>query len=227
MPHKDGSVNGFLYSPTNGDTVLKMFEENGLPLIHLGAGNDAEYHTGDAYLNASNLASKTGVPYAADFWLYDVRVTLDFTSQEFAKQWPHVAVIAKQYAYWPNGGHVYSYQHATEILTLVGTALKTAMPKHPKTACTEPEGGATNTDALGYGEFACYNTVSHPFCSGVDDFHDRVPSWQDIAAAAGWKPCPTSVALARKRRLAALEGPSSSRSIKEERARRAERALEL
>ena len=146
-----------------------------------------------------------GAPFPVDFWLYVVRVTLDFTSEQFAKDWPHPAVVKDQYAYWPSGGQVYSYQHANEMLMMVGSALKTADRLFPSTSCTEPQTAGAD---LGIGEFACYQPVDNSFlCDGVSDWHDRTSSWQDIARAEGWAPCTNkkSYTTTRKRKLATLE----------------------
>merc|ERR1719271_1447278 len=102
-----------------------MLEELGMQIIHTDVAQDgnweaavlSDYSAGTMSatdLKSSGALTGTPVSYAIDFWLYDVRVALDFTSASFAAAWPHAAVVAKQYAYWPSGGHIHSYAHATE-----------------------------------------------------------------------------------------------------------------
>ena len=71
------------------------------------------------------------VAYNADFFLYEPRGALDFTSDSFAAAWPHPAVVAKQYAYYPITALHYSWSHATDILAVVGAKLRTAAKLDP------------------------------------------------------------------------------------------------
>ena len=85
---------------------------------------------------ATGIMSSGGVsgaplPYNADFLLYEPRGALDFTSDSFAAAWPHRAVVAKQYAVYPNTALHYSYRHAADILDVVGAKLRTAMKLDP------------------------------------------------------------------------------------------------
>jgi hypothetical protein len=103
-----------------------------------------------------------------------VRVALDFTSPEFAAAWSHPAVAAKQMAYWPNGGKVYSYHHAQEIITEVGNALAKANRVTDATPCTEVadiDGTAHRTDGLPKGAYACYHPKTYSWCDAHDDVH--------------------------------------------------------
>ena len=132
----NGEIGAFLMSPDK-DQVLLMLEELGMAIMHTDVDQASSWEyavTTDwsaGTLSATDMKSSgtlTGEPvkYPADFFLYDTRVTLDFTSDAFATAWPHPAVVAKQYAYWPPGGHIHSYRHATDILTIVGDKLRTA-----------------------------------------------------------------------------------------------------
>ena len=76
-------MGGWLYSPQS-DMVLLMLEELGMPLLHAGGASETmiseDYSTG--LMSASDLKSQRdgSASYPVDFWLYDVRVTLDFIS---------------------------------------------------------------------------------------------------------------------------------------------------
>jgi len=181
----NGEIGGFL-APPDKDPVLLMLEELGMPILHTDVAQSGNWEAAvlDDYsagtMSASNLMSSgtlTGTPvhYPVDFWLYDVRVALDFTSAAFATAWPQVAVVAQQYAYWPSGSHIHSYQHATEILTLVGTALASAQRLEPATACTSVaaaiDSQAYRTTGLGPAEYACYNPKSYGWCAASPDLH--------------------------------------------------------
>jgi hypothetical protein len=73
----------------------------------------------------------SAVAYHADFFLYEPRGALDFTSDSFAAAWPHPAVVAKQYASYPITTLHYSWRHATDILEVVGAKLSTAAKLDP------------------------------------------------------------------------------------------------
>jgi len=227
VPTGSDKAGGWVYSP-NYEMVLIMLEELGMPILHVDGYIEDVNHQferlitadyAEGLMSASNLQSSgvSPVDYPVDFWLYDVRVSLDFTSPAFAAAWPHPAVAARQFAYWPNGGHVYSYLHAVEILTIVGNALAGAERIQPATACTPTDGAingaAHRTDGLGPGEYACYSAVTYDWCAAHPDLHDnRVADWQVEAIAAGWIPCADKVA-ARKRKLAMLEGQGADPSL--------------
>jgi hypothetical protein len=128
------------------------------------------------------------VPYPVDFFLYDSRIALDFTSAEFATAWPHPAVVKQQYAYWPSGGHVHSYRHATDILTIVGDALAHSQKLHSADfQCVNVDFGTVTSSAqtstfsdhrtigLGPGEYACYNPVSYSWCNADPPRCGQVP----------------------------------------------------
>ena len=189
-----------------GDQVMNMLEELGMQIMHA----EPTYGPGWEYLTdtAENFAAK----YKNDFWLYDVRVTLDFTSEAFATAWPHPAVVAKQYAYWPSTGRVHSYQHALDILRLVGESLSESDRLAEATACTEVA-DVTATDyrvnGLEPGEYACPKPVDYDWCEAYatpspvpapvippaptlkptpapdDDDKDDGPTKNDVASAGG------------------------------------------
>merc|ERR1712176_465672 len=100
-----------------------------------------------------------GTPYSVDFFLHEPRGALDFTSDGFAEVWPHPAVVAKQYAYYPQTTLHYSYKHATELLTLVGNKIAIAQKLDPaETQCTEVEvidGEHHRTNKLAPGQYSC------------------------------------------------------------------------
>lgn len=185
-----GEVGAFLMSPDK-DQVLLMLEELGMPILHtdVAQGSNWEYAvTADwsaGTLSATNMESSgaltgTKVKYPVDFFLYDIRTALDFTSATFAEAWPHPALTAKQYAYWPSGGHIHSYRHAADILTIVGDALAASdkiadgtTQAHIATTCKEVDvidSENHRTTGLGPGEYACYKPIEYAWC---DDFPDE------------------------------------------------------
>jgi len=176
----DGKAGAFINSPER-DTVLAMFEELGMPILHNDAEAAYEYFTiNDAdgqpvgtlpyETLMSGGVSGPSVPYYVDFWLYDDRVTLDFVSEEFKDKWPHVAVVNKQYAYFPSNARIYSYKHAAEILYEVGSEFgKAAKLNEEETTCTPPPEGGFSGDVhrltgLKAGGYACYQPIDYDFC---------------------------------------------------------------
>ncbi|MAD26010.1 MAG: hypothetical protein CMO44_17780, partial [Verrucomicrobiales bacterium] len=180
LPHgpaePNGNYNGYIGTPEQ-DPVLMMLEELGMAIMHndIPAGSLWEWNWPEG-LSATNLMSSGGrtsgrvkVPYPVDFWLYDERTTLDFTSDSFAAAWPHPAVVAGQYARWPHNGHHPSYGHATTVLRDVREKLAAAQKLHPmQTSCTpipEFDDEYRSSGGLAPGEYACYNPVSyHGIC---------------------------------------------------------------
>ena len=204
---KDGMTGGYLYG-AQGEVVMHMLEELGMPIYHgpfptMLAGTVGTDETGLMSATDLELPAVDAVPADADagtpavdavpamklnvdFWLYDVRVALDFTSPEFAAAWPHPAVAAKQMAYWPNGGKVYSYHHAQEIITEVGNALAKAHRVTDATPCTEVadiDGTAHRTDGLPKGAYACYHPKTYSWCDAHDDVHSTS---RDVKYQAGY-----------------------------------------
>lgn len=129
------------------------------------------------------------VPYHIDFWLYDDRVTLDFRSDSFAQTWPHVAVTQKQYAYYPAGGKIYSYRHASEILTIVAEQLERAQRLTEPATCTEVDADSEGhrTTGLPPGDYACYDPVIYYCCeteAGNNPASDSLASGVSVPVAS-------------------------------------------
>ena len=175
-PVADGVAGGYLIGANGYDQVQTMLEELGMQILHVDS-NLGDVVGGGYWGWEWGSFDATALPYPVDFWLYDSRVTLDFVSETFAADWPHPAVVAKQYAYWPSAGYVHSYEHATDILRLVGEALGEANRIEDATECTEV---ADVTDAdyrlngLAPGEYACPKPVDYDWCAAptrhfVDD----------------------------------------------------------
>jgi len=194
----NGDIGGYIASPDK-DSVLMMLEELGMPIMHSDALRDSawEFMLGEDRMSATNLMSTGGrtsgrvkVPYPVDFWLYDQRVTLDFTSDSFAAAWPHPAVVTAQYANWPSNGHIHSYRHATTMLENVRKKLAVAEKLDPtESTCTavgqsdwefvDPHSGGGGGGGghgrqlnpspinLGPGQYACPNPVSYSMCEGM------------------------------------------------------------
>jgi len=168
----DGKTGAFIASPER-DTVLAMLEELGMAILHNDVDGAYEYFT-DADFTAGTLPFQDilsngdpPVPYYVDFWLYDDRVTLDFVSDEFKAEWPHVALVAEQYAYFPANARVNSYKHATEILERIGAEIgKATKLNMEETTCTpaDTSGDEHRTTGLSAGEYACYDPVEYDFC---------------------------------------------------------------
>ena len=218
----NGNIGGWLMSPDQ-DPSLVMLQELGMPIMHtdiplLHPPNDDHWYewlispawgpgynpTDELGMSATNLMSTGGrtsgrvkVPYPVDFWLYDQRVGLDFTSDSFADSWPHPAVVADQYARWPHAGHSASYRHAATVLREVREKLAVAENLHPELeiSCTavirdeEPAdfghahggggGGGQGSQLsssspinLAPGQYACYNPVSYPLCTEVWKYNE-------------------------------------------------------
>ena len=176
----NGNVGGWLATPDQ-DPVLMMLEELGMPIMHSDKPfgdywenmGEASWQASDEKgISATGLTSTGGrtggrvkVPYPVDFWLYDARVTLDFTSANFAAAWPHPAVVAKQYAQWPANGHLFSYSHAATLLAGVREKLAVAQKLDPlETTCTSVFQSDDEYRGLAPGEYACYNPVSYAMC---------------------------------------------------------------
>jgi len=164
-----GYTSAFIPNPDR-DPVLSMMQNLGLPILyneHTGTyweNRVGDYSAGSGDFTAEDTMSVSGnFSYNVDFWLYDDRVSLDFLSEKFAQDWPHPAITAKQYAYWPSNFRIISYRHATEILTIVGASLATAMPVTPASTCVEPTGDTQIRD-LGPGEFSCIKIFPIDFC---------------------------------------------------------------
>ena len=107
-------------------------------------------------------SSLTPVAYTPDFFLYEPRGALDFTSDSFAAAWPHPAVVAKQYAYYPITTLHYSWRHATDILDVVGAKLRTAAKLDPAQVpqpSTAPQPHSTSPSPAPQSHGACLLTL--------------------------------------------------------------------
>ena len=133
-----GNIHAFL-QPPDRNPALMMLEELGMGIIHPNTLQSRYYEYmgqwggGPAMPATSTIMSSslTPVAYTPDFFLYEPRGALDFTSDSFAAAWPHPAVVAKQYAYYPITTLHYSWRHATDILDVVGAKLRTAAKLDP------------------------------------------------------------------------------------------------
>ena len=145
------------------------------------------------WMSATNLVStgartsgRVKIPYPVDFWLYDQRVALDFTSDSFAAAWPHPAVVAGQYANWPSNGHIHSYRHATTILAGVRERLAVAQKLDPlETTCTAVDqfDDEYRSAGLAPGEYACPKPVSYAMCDGMGSTSWEAPEAWTLATA--------------------------------------------
>ena len=141
-----GNIDAFL-QPPDKNPALMMLEELGMGIIHLKTtDNYYEWMVpawGGVNMPATGIMSTPmsngeRVAYNADFFLYEPRGALDFTSDSFAAAWPHPAVVAKQYAYYPITALHYSWSHATDILAVVGAKLRTAAKLDPAEVTHSP-----------------------------------------------------------------------------------------
>ena len=207
----NGDIGAYVATPEE-NPVLVMLEELGMAILHSDAprgGWETFSPASGTGMSATNLMStgartsgRVKVPYPVDFWLYDSRVTLDFTSDAFAAAWPHPAVVAGQYAAWASGGRLYSYRHAVSILADVRAKLAVAQKLSPiETTCTITYFGEEyRSEGFAPGQYACYNPVSYAMCEpkpveplvvtvtaagSVADYADTSALQSKFAAAAG------------------------------------------
>ena len=81
----------------------------------------------------------------------------------------------RTHAYWPNGGHIHSFEHGTEILKLVGEALGKAQRIEPATTCTEVADVMDvnyRVNGIANGEFACPKPVEYDWCANYPALTD-------------------------------------------------------
>jgi len=159
------------------DMVLRMVEELGMPIMHVGACTNSticpydyfwewlpikEYFT-DCAEGEYTESCNSNTLYPVDFWLYDHRTTMTITNEDFALGFPDKAIIAKQYDYWPIGGRLITPHHAANILDTLGPALLSAERIYPKTECTPADVTSVGhrTSGLEGGAYACYNADNH------------------------------------------------------------------
>ncbi len=182
------NATSYLAYPSD-DMVLRMFEELGMPILHPGSCtaetcDTTQYFwewipTAELFPNCADgqaFSECANSPlYPVDFWLYDHRTTLSFTSPDFKTAFPDLAVMQGQYAYWPIGGGIISYKHAAEILNIVAPLLASAERIHPETSCTAADVSSVEhaQDGLEPSQYACYDESVHRLeyfqCPASDD----------------------------------------------------------
>ena len=165
--------------------VLRMFEELGMPILHIGKCEDCSLNyfwesiptesyfasCTDEQINATDFEScNTDTLYPVDVWLYDHRVRDTINNEDFAVVFPDRAILNGQYVEWPIGGRKLTPRHAIEILNSVGPVVAGADRIHDETVCVagvdvtsteHRQSGNGKTKGAGAGEYACYNTDYH------------------------------------------------------------------
>jgi len=172
QPNPPGVSGGFLPNPDR-DPVLSLMQNLGLPILyneHSGSyweNRAGRYRPNEGTLLADDTRSISGIPYHVDFWLYDDRVSLDFLSEQFATDWPHPALVARQFAYWPSNARILSYRHAAEILSIVSSQLDGAERVSPESECVVPVDSGKTERFLAPGEYSCVKVVPIEFCANI------------------------------------------------------------
>ena len=164
--------------------VLRMFEELGMPILHIGKCVDCSlsyfwesiptesYFASctDDQVNATDFESCNTDPlYPVDVWLYDHRTRASINNEDFAIAFPDLAVQSGQFVEWPIGGRKITPRHAIEILKSVGPMVAGSNRIHAETACV-PDLDVTSDahrqsgsgiKGAGAGEYSCYNPDTH------------------------------------------------------------------
>jgi len=157
------------------DMVLRMVEELGMPIMHVGSCSNKticpndyfwewlpiqEYFT-DCEEGVYSESCNTNTLYPVDFWLYDHRTTMTVANEDFTLGFPDKALIAGQMDFWPIGGRLVTPHHAANILDILGPSLLTADRLYPETECTPADvtSVAHRTSGLAGGAYACYDTT--------------------------------------------------------------------
>jgi len=164
--------------------VLRMFEELGMPILHIGKCEDCSmsyfwetiptkaYFSSctDEQTNVTDFADCNDTPlYPVDVWLYDHRTRATINNEDFAVVFPDQAVLNGQYVEWVIGGGKITPSHAVEILKDVGPAVAGFSRLHDETLCisdldvTSKEYRQSGSDVrgAGAGEYSCYNSEYH------------------------------------------------------------------
>jgi hypothetical protein len=164
--------------------VLRMFEELGMPILHIGKCEDCslsyfwETIPTDSYfsscseeqINANNYADCNEDPlYPVDVWLYDHRTRATIFNEDFSVVFPDKAVLAGQAVEWPIGGRKITPAHAAEILNSVGPSIAGFDRLHDETACIADidvtsdahRQSGSGVKGAGAGEYACYSPEYH------------------------------------------------------------------
>jgi len=171
----------YLANPT-GNSVLRMLEELGAPLLHPGGICDeavepacshsyfwenvprSQYFVGcDPDVDETEkCVGKT--LYPVDLALYDQRLTIKIQNTTENRIINEPAIVKGQIAYWPGAGLPHTYEHAAEILTILAPALEKAERIHPKTECT-PDVNVTSLEhaktPMLEGKYACFDSTYH------------------------------------------------------------------
>lgn len=185
-------------SPIN-DMVLRMFEELGMPILHIGKCDDCsqsyfwETIPSESYFasceNTTEFEMCNEDPlYPVDVWLYDHRTRGVINNEDFAVVFPDLAILRDQFVEWPIGGRKITPRHAIEVLEIVGPYVASAERLHVETPCVpdlDVSGETHRQSSLGVkgagaGEYACYNTDYHNSkyfqgCSNADEATDGNP----------------------------------------------------
>jgi hypothetical protein len=164
--------------------VLRMFEELGMPILHIGKCEDCslsyfwETIPTDSYfsscseeqINATDYADCNEDPlYPVDVWLYDHRTRATIANEDFSVVFPDKAVLAGQAVEWPIGGRKITPAHAAEILNSVGPLIAGFDRLHEETACVfdidvtsvaHRQSGIGGIGA-GAGEYVCHRPENH------------------------------------------------------------------
>mmetsp|Transcript_21443 Transcript_21443/g.47652 ORF Transcript_21443/g.47652 Transcript_21443/m.47652 type:complete len:493 (+) Transcript_21443:305-1783(+) len=173
-------TSGFYASPVN-DMVLRMFEELGMPILHIGACANCslsyfwetipvESYFKSCEVNTTDFSVCNEDPlYPIDVWLYDHRVRGTVNNEDFGVVFPDKAILAGQFVEWPIGGRKITPAHAAEILRSVGPAVAGFDRIHGETDCV-PDIDVSGLDhrqsgegvkGAGAGQYACYNSDFH------------------------------------------------------------------
>ena len=161
--------------------VLRMFEELGMPILHVGACANCsltyfwetipvEAYFKSCEVNTTDFSGCNEDPlYPIDVWLYDHRVRETINSEDFGVVFPDKAILAGQFVEWPIGGRKITPAHAAEVLRSVGPAVAAFDRIHGETDCV-PDIDVSGLDhrqsgegvkGAGAGQYACYNSDFH------------------------------------------------------------------
>jgi hypothetical protein len=229
----DNGLAGAYLSQVDRSPTLMMLEELGMQVLHVDTTDDRyyEYHFATGWpeyagsLHWDEMKStgyrtdgRVKVHYPVDFWLPEVRGALDFMSPEFVAKWPHPALVAKQYAYYPGAAQAmrYTFRHAADILRLVGAKLAVAQKLDPADTQCMPVDAISDeyhrTNGLAPGQYACWNPIAYDYCGHVLNenwkqkareagyVYARGTYWETPAREAGWNP-PCKAGGSRSRKM--------------------------
>jgi hypothetical protein len=164
--------------------VLRMFEELGMPILHIGKCENCsltyfwETIPTDSYfascseeqIDAADYANCNEDPlYPVDVWLYDHRTRATIFNDDFSVVFPDKAVLAGQAVEWPIGGRKITPAHAAEILNSVGPSIAGFDRLHDETACIfdidvtsdAHRQSGSGVKGAGAGEYVCHRPENH------------------------------------------------------------------